>query len=1410
MIEVVLNDSSYYDLNPKPHYGDCPGTNRCVMKAWLKVWVCALFALCALVAQVRGECGDLHSGSKLNLSVRYQLPSFRADGPIQNLLVFAGRVYVGAVNRLYSLDRSLERVSERGTGPVPERPGCPPCGACEGAGNASGAVARDNANEVLLVETYYDDELFSCGSARGGVCERYLLSRDGGLTGGPQCMHAPRTATGGRHGCPDCVAGPSGTRALSVQSGGVVRFFVGTSVSADPAATPAPPVFSVRQMKETQDGFRFFSQHSYLDLLPRLRGAYPLRYVYAFASGAHVYFLSVQREDPGGAGARGGGFHTRIARACASHPELRRYVELPFECILTEKRRRRRRRRGADMEVFNLLQAARVARPGRALREEMGLDEGEDVLFAVFARSRPDSAQPTPGSAVCVLPLRDLAVFYRDFIHKCHTQPPAHLSSPPERRCYNESSSGDSSTCGRHEEGYRLEITSTMKRLDYFHGQFSDVLLTSIAVFPMGEETVASLGTSTGRVIQVVISRSRQRTPHVDFQLAPGPVSPELALLPDDSILLVTGNQVTKVPLAGPGCEQLWTCRACLLAPPFMGCGWCGHRCSRTAQCPAHLWTQDSCLPTISTISPLSAPVGGETRLTICGSDFGFNKSERFDTGLLRVQLGGAPCKMDAAGSTSNRLVCTLSPGRAAHNASVVTVDSGTERAQREGFAYVDPVIREIFPVFGPKSGGTMLTVRGAFLDCGSAREVTVGSAVCELHSVSDSELTCRTPGAASPLQSPVTLTIDSAVRTAPVPYTYNQDPYIEGIQPSRSFISGGSTVSAHGAYLLSAHLPQMLIAPVQDREVLRAACTRGVGRSVILCTTPSLKGLQLLPPVYTKVSFLLDGFSTRQFDMLYVEDPRFEEFQRPTVVAKGNKNILEIKVPRVDQEAVLGEVLRVSNRTCQGVHLVGNTLECTVPIELQTVTKELEVEWKQATSSVILGRVQLAQDQDYSALIAGGASISVLLLLLLCLLAWRRRRKHIEDLMEGMVWYDGRARIPHLDMLANARSTSPTNEMVSHESVDYRTTLLEDASVPQSQVESCRPSGPPVGPGGDAELGTPLLASGVTVDLASLNPELLAQVRHMVIARQDLLLHLTEVIGRGHFGCVYHGTLLDPSGLKLHCAVKSLNRITDIEEVSQFLKEGIIMKDFSHPNVLSLLGICLPPGGSPLVVLPYMKHGDLRNFIRDETHNPTVKDLMGFGLQVARGMQYLASKKFVHRDLAARNCMLDESYTVKVADFGLARDVYDKEYYSIHNKNAVKLPVKWMALESLQTHKFTPKSDVWSFGVLLWELMTRGAPPYSDVNSFDITLFLLQGRRLLQPEFCPDALYNVMTECWHPRPERRPTFLELASRLSAIFSSFSGEHYILLNTTYVNIDRVAPYPSLVSPRNSLDQACSS
>uniref|UniRef100_A0AAR2ITI4 receptor protein-tyrosine kinase n=1 Tax=Pygocentrus nattereri TaxID=42514 RepID=A0AAR2ITI4_PYGNA len=1316
------------------------------MKITLPGTVCILIFLQMLCWGIEGQCKEPKEVSKLNLSVTYNLPHFVSDTPVQKLLVFNESIYVGATNKLYALAGDLKKMTEYHT--VHEAQRCAYKGCRDNPANAN------NTNMALVMETYYDPELFSCGTMGNGVCIRHVLE-DGKLDD-VNCMGS-HNRDGSQY-----IAGPAGTQIVNVLAGGVVRFFVANSepLASFPSSSPcAHHTISVRKMWETQDRFEFVSKQSYMDLAPGLRGNYPLNYVYSFSSGQYVYFLTVQRESSSSKV-----FHTRIVRMCSSDLELLHYVEMPFECIYSEKGRRKR----STQMVFNVLQAAHVAKAGSDLSKEMGLKEGEDVLFAAFARSKPDSPEPTASSTVCVISIAEI----NKPTMKC--QIIVHLfGHENEKHCLNTIFYVLLRQFKQLEQqqvnSYRLEVTRTHPRKDWFNGRFRNVLLTSIAVVPMQNHTVATLGTAEGRVIQVVVSRFGNTEPHVDFLLDALPVSSEVALLspqrPDAAVLLVTGNKVSKVPLIGPGCEQLWSCSSCLLAPSFMGCGWCRNRnlCSRSAQCETSLWSQDSCpiLMTEVTIFPATAPLKGRTNITICGKNFGFSKKDRFNASIIDIEVAGSG------------LVLIL--------------------------LFQNPVIKGIFPAFGPKSGGTSLTITGLYLNSGSSRKVIIGSATCEIQSESATVLTCQTPSQHSPSQHKVQLHIDGVTREAPANYTYNEDPLIHSVQPTRSFIRWLNKQIKNFDFDSVLHM--LVIWIIRDKLT-------------IVCITPSLKGLNIRPPVATKMKFVLDGFSTREYDLTYVEDPKFEEFQKPTLTPRGSKSVLEIKVPRVDVEAVKGEVLRVSNRSCVNVALVGNTLECTVPPELQTATKELEVEWMQASSSVILGRVILAQEQDYKPLIVGVVCVSILLVMLLAVFAWIRRKKHIDDLAEGMVWYDGRAHIPHLDMLANARSVSPTNEMVSHESLDYRTTLLEDQSLPMSPSESCRP--PPyahahvdLSPmGAEGDLASPLLPVSAPVDLSSLHPELLKEVQHVVIAREDLLLHINEIIGRGHFGCVFHGTLLEPDGQKQHCAVKSLNRITDIEEVSQFLKEGIIMKDFSHPNVLSLLGICLPSEGSPLVVLPYMKHGDLRNFIRDETHNPTVKDLMGFGLQVAKGMEYLASKKFVHRDLAARNCMLDESYTVKVADFGLARDVYDKEYYSVHNKSGVKLPVKWMALESLQTHKFTTKSDVWSFGVLLWELMTRGAPPYSDVNSFDITVFLLQGRRLLQPEFCPDALYNVMIECWHPKPERRPTFSELVSRISAIFSSFSGEHYILLNTTYVNIDKMTPYPSLISSQSQLDRDC--
>ncbi|KAJ0029078.1 hypothetical protein NQD34_004075 [Periophthalmus magnuspinnatus] len=1366
-----------------------------------------LLLLWSLLSSASSQCDHSSENSKINLNVDYKLPTFTSEFPIQNMVTLDGIIYVGATNRIYALSPNLTKLSEYSTGPLRANETCR-------LQTHNPNTKLDNRNIALVTENIYDKGLYSCGSADNGICRRHVLYEDDEI--GPKMVddevYCFTDRARLRKGVDsDVVVSASGSQVLNVESN-LIKFFVGNSEIPGNTATPNTHTISVRKMKTSQNGFTFFSSGAHMDLLASLRGNYYLRYVYSFNSGPFTYFLTVQHVSKDSTA-----FHTRIIRMCATDSVIRRYVEMPLQCISTDKRRKRSTE---DVKVFNILQGAYVSKikEDTELQKQLKVGPNDDVLFAAFAKGKPDSPEATSDSAVCVFSLNHINNMIRRYMQSCSTVEPYHFTGTDHKSCYNVTSSDE---CDPHEgmhEGrestYRLQITQFLPRLEYWHQDLSHTLLTSITVATVHARTVAYLGTSDGRHLQILFSRSS--SPHVNIALDSAPVSSSLLLQDQGRLLVATGNKITSVPLIGPGCDQLTTCTSCLLSSRVTECGWCNGRCTRSSQCSSAEWSQEYCAPVITKFWPISAPLRGSTSLTICGHNFGFDKTESFRSSMVSVEVGGASCKLDRHGGFNRwtELQCTpVFNGNFTIKNKDVKVTSGTKVAKMEGFAFGEPVIHEIFPTFGPKSGNTMLTIRGAFLDSGNKREVTVGKGACKIQSLSSSMVTCKTPPQPLPSQEVVRFSLDSVELRAPNVFSYNQDPIINSIQPSRSFVSDGCTVSAHGFFLQSGLQPEMVLTTSHDQHVFHVSCVYGENHTSIQCTTPSLAKLALQPPLVTKVSFILDGFSTDQWDLVYVEDPLFQD---PKLTSKDNKSIVELKGDRMDREAMKCQVLTVSNHSCESLTLVGNTLECTVPHELQQ--KELQVQWRQADSIRSLGVVTLAQEQDFTALVVGCVCVSVLLLGLVSLLLWRRN-KHIDDLSE--VWYDGRGHIQHLDRLANARSVSPTNEMVSHESVDYRTTLLDDPN--NERPESCRAvpvyggsgellhhRGAIGGAMGPDEFMSPLLSGApVHIDPSCLHPDLLREVQHVVISRDRLILHLHQVIGRGHFGCVFHGTLLEPDGQNQHCAVKSLNRITDLEEVSQFLKEGIIMKDFSHENVLSLLGICLPPEGSPLVVLPYMKHGDLRNFIRDEGHNPTVKDLVGFGLQVAGGMEYLASKKFVHRDLAARNCMLDESYTVKVADFGLARDVYEKEYYSVHNKSGVKLPVKWMALESLQTHKFTHKSDVWSFGVLLWELMTRGAPPYSDVNSFDITVFLMQGRRLLQPEFCPDALYTVMIECWHPKPERRPSFSELVSRISSIFSSFSGEHYVLLNTTYVNIDKLSPYPSLLPPSGG-DHNCTS
>lgn len=288
-------------------------------------------------------------------------------------------------------------------------------------------------------------------------------------------------------------------------------------------------------------------------------------------------------------------------------------------------------------------------------------------------------------------------------------------------------------------------------------------------------------------------------------------------------------------------------------------------------------------------------------------------------------------------------------------------------------------------------------------------------------------------------------------------------------------------------------------------------------------------------------------------------------------------------------------------------------------------------------------------------------------------------------------------------------------------------------------------------------------------LDLLSVeNASLHSALQQMYIPRQRL--RLGNSIGRGQFGRVFSAYLCHArEKIEEHVAVKTMKYKPEETEMAElFLREAVLMKDFWHVHVLGVIGVTFDPDGSPMVILPFMANGDLRKYIMNTELDITVLQLLKMSLQVAYGMTYLSSMRFVHRDLAARNCMVDERGVVKVADFGLSRELILCDYYRLcHNKTPV--PVRWMAPECLEANVFTTMSDVWSFGVLLWELVTRGAVPFSDLENWEVGGYIQSGKRLPQPLYCPDSVYSIMQNCWQEESYHRPTFDQITHDIDQI-----------------------------------------
>jgi len=273
-------------------------------------------------------------------------------------------------------------------------------------------------------------------------------------------------------------------------------------------------------------------------------------------------------------------------------------------------------------------------------------------------------------------------------------------------------------------------------------------------------------------------------------------------------------------------------------------------------------------------------------------------------------------------------------------------------------------------------------------------------------------------------------------------------------------------------------------------------------------------------------------------------------------------------------------------------------------------------------------------------------------------------------------------------------------------------------------------------------------------------------------IPKEDI--KLGQLLGEGNWGRVHLGTYKKNNQL---VAVKTMKNSGSVEQQEDFIAEAKVMMQCSHPHLVQLYGVSSTP---PLyIVTEFMKNGCLLDYLKDHQSEleSDLDTLTMMGVDVASGMSFLEDRQFIHRDLAARNCLVGEDKVVKVADFGLARFVLDDEYTA---SEGTKFPVKWAAPEVINYNRFSTKSDVWSFGIILWEIWSLGCKPYPGMDNLTVMDEVSDGYRMARPLLASHDLHDTMMDCWHSNPDCRPSFAELHERLSRGDTAYAREEDLI------------------------------
>ncbi|CAH1783578.1 unnamed protein product [Owenia fusiformis] len=1355
-------------------------------------------------------------------------------GPITQVLIdeHSGRVFLGGRNTIFQLTVDLHQERAVVLGPVSENKQCLPFPA------PCNFTRSEQDTQVKILELHKKlRKLLVCGDKHQGMCtvhDKNNIEHMNSMSNeNPVNFLASQKSVFGFFGTGTSLGGHDDILYLGQTYDGRPMEYASLAVSS-------------RTLRQLQNGTYITRFHMHdntfgfsgRDIHPTLKHNFIVDYIYGFEHQGFVYFLTIQPykaedRDTDLLGTPSQDVQTRLVRICKEDPFYWSYVEVPLDCSV-------------DGEIYDIAQGGYLGTSGTKLKESFSNNYSGDILTVSFGKKLDDSRKTdtSKGSAICVFSMDIIRKKFASVQRTCFggtgetipwivggNKPCEYksyiLPTITETWCGGMDRGGSVNSGiqgGRLRKRARLTVTSTV---------------TGIVTSQYNRRTFAMLGTQDGKLLKAFIDKDTDgpsNEAYMTYSIDPAyPVERDMALSPgNDSLYVLTGPMVTKFPVHS--CKVYNSCASCVTTPDPLNCGWCEDMCTRKAECGHKIWTQESCKPVVHGFEPKSGPLYGGTQVTIYGDGFGHNAQ-------IEVTVATVICNLNkTAHRTTNQIVCSTGPAdeEIDREVRVKVVDKtktdftynieGFGDSGKEAFDYKRPSVKGFSPTMGPVSGGTNITVTGENLNIGSSQQVTLGLGVaeCIIYNISSSLIQCTTPlwvnasSGSAVTEGKVSVVIDRTPLPFEGTFTVTPDPTISHVKRFSSFSSGGIPIQILGSNLHVVQHPRMAIFTPSDPVHHVSDCQPNFNGTFMICPAPSIKPMsprqpsssrapyttnpvrrdrsiniprqdQVINnarkdqsinktngPIMYQMYFIMDGvenlrnFSSIAPDMsliMYYPDPVFYKFPEEGNIRRFHleETHLDIKGANLNNAAIISDfTVTLGNDRCIVTSLSPTVLMCHPsrrPSQISQNEPKRKVEVIVGNLHFNIGHLEYYSGGRGVHLAAVVVPVIVFLifftiLIIICCVLHKNRKWPFKPTLNDLQVVEFHANIENM----------------------YETT-----------VPGRRANIPTVG----------ALRSVVGEEEPLLGDD---DIR-LMIDREDLI--LGEVLGKGHFGCVYKGSLrVQDEKADRMVAVKTLhedNNITD-EALRTFLKEALIMKDFNHPHVLTLLGLCLNPGEMPLVVLPFMSHGDVLSYIRDEKNSPTVKSLLEFGVEIASGMSYLAKLKFVHRDLAARNCMLDEDMKVKVADFGLSRDVYERDYYSSDNKKT-KLPVKWLALESMEKGVYSERSDVWSYGVCLWELMTRGVSPYPEVDGWDMVRYLKSGRRLPQPTYCPNELYRIMYDCWNPKPKARPTFDELHDMVANLITNLQRDterFRVKTDVTYVNI------PSLTSDHYSMAGATQS